>query len=59
MTAGDGTAPPRRDRASRVVVVAILVALIVPVVWLVVTAAIQGPDAVDRTPPPTTAAVPQ
>lgn len=39
--------------------VAILVAIILPVVWLVVTAAIQGPDAVERTPPPTTAAVSQ
>jgi hypothetical protein len=45
--------PPRRDRTSRIVAFVILAAVIVPVLWLVVSAAFRGPDALnpDMTPP--------
>lgn len=45
--------PPRRDRTSRILFVAILAAIIVPVVWLVLSAALGGPDAVDLERPGT------
>lgn len=51
------TPPPpagRRDRTSRVLFVIILAAIVVPVVWLVLSAAIGGRDAVDLDRPGTT-----
>ncbi len=45
--------PPRRDRTSRILFVAILAAIVVPVVWLVLSAALGGPDAVELERPGT------
>lgn len=42
--------PGRRDRAGRILFAVIVAAIIVPVIWLVVISAAQGPDGVDRTP---------
>ena len=47
------TPPTRRDRTSRIVAVVILAAIVVPVVWLVLSAALGGPDAVDLERPGT------
>jgi hypothetical protein len=38
----------RRDRGSRVLALVILAAVIVPVVWLVISAALSGPDGTER-----------
>lgn len=46
--------PSRRDRTSRVVAIMILAAIIVPVVWLVLNAAVRGPDALDPEMTPST-----
>lgn len=45
--------PSRADRPSRIVAMVILAAIVVPVVWLVVTTAIGGRDAVDFDTPTT------
>jgi uncharacterized RDD family membrane protein YckC len=37
----------RRDRTSRVVAILILAAIIVPVLWLVLSAALGGPTSLD------------
>lgn len=47
-------ASPRTDRTSRIVAIVIIAAIIVPVVWLVFSAALRGPDAVDFDDPPPT-----
>lgn len=48
------SAPPlRKDRPSRVIAIAILVAIIVPVLYLVINAAVRGPDAINFDTNPT------
>lgn len=48
------TAPGRRrDRPSKVIAIAILVAIIVPVLYLVINAAVRGPDAINFDTNPT------
>jgi hypothetical protein len=44
----------RTDRTSRIVAIVIIASIIVPVVWLVVSAALRGPDAVNFDDPPPT-----
>ena len=39
--------PTRRDRSSRIVFFVILAAVTVPMLWLVISSALRGPDAVD------------
>jgi hypothetical protein len=45
---------PRRDQTSRIVAFVIIAAIIVPVIWLVVSAAFRGPDALDPEMTPST-----
>ena len=45
--------PSRRDASSRIIAVVILAAIVVPVVWLVLSAALGGRDAVDLDRPGT------
>lgn len=44
----------RRDGTSRIVAIVIIAAIIVPVIWLVVSAAFRGPDALDPEMTPST-----
>ena len=39
--------PSRRDRTSRIVFFVILGAVTVPMIWLVISSALRGPDAVN------------
>lgn len=52
--------PPRRtDRSSRVVALVILAAIVVPVLYLLINAAVRGPDAINfDTDTPTTVPAP-
>lgn len=45
--------PSRRDRSSRILAVVILAAIVVPVVWLVLSAALGGREAVELERPGT------
>jgi hypothetical protein len=49
-----GPGVTRRDRTSRIVAILILAAIIVPVLWLVLNAAIRGPGALDPEMVPST-----
>lgn len=44
---------PRRkfDRTSRIVAIAIVAAIIIPVLWMVIASAMRGPDAFDENQP--------
>jgi hypothetical protein len=39
--------PTRRDRTSRIVAIAIVLAIVIPMLWLVLSAAMSGPDAIN------------
>jgi len=45
--------PPRADRSSRILAIVIIAAIVVPVVWLVLSSALRGRDAVDLDRPGT------
>lgn len=48
-----GSPPPRRDRSSRLLAVVILAAIVVPVLWLVLSTALRGREAVELERPGT------
>jgi hypothetical protein len=43
----EGSPVPRRDRTSRIIAIVIVAAIIVPVIWLVVDAALSGRTSLD------------